>query len=200
MHHRSIAIAALAVAGLAACKGKDAASGDDLAKDLAMVSTPDGLTLAPAGAARTTVSAAEQLAPVHSHIAPSRASSPHRVRHRDRTSPEVAVTPVTATETPEAAVAAATPQPTAEPSRPTPVGPIPSGSGGSGGSGTGSAGTGSGSHGSGPGIGDVIGTVFGVVIRGGIGDDDHCDPRTDGRRRRDPIAINTRVPIPHGPF
>jgi hypothetical protein len=38
-------------------------------------------------------------------------------------------------------------------------------------------------HGSGRGIGAVIGNIIGgVVIRGGYGDDDKCDPRSDGRR------------------
>jgi hypothetical protein len=41
-----------------------------------------------------------------------------------------------------------------------------------------------GSAGSGSGAGGVMGGIFGAVIRGGrVGDDDHCDPRTDGRRR-----------------
>jgi hypothetical protein len=46
--------------------------------------------------------------------------------------------------------------------------------------------------------GRVIGTVIGVVIRGGsIGDDDHCEihPR---RRGRGSIAINDR--LPRSPF
>jgi hypothetical protein len=40
--------------------------------------------------------------------------------------------------------------------------------------------------GSGGGIGGILGGIFGggVVIRGGPVGDDHCDPRTDGRRGR----------------
>jgi hypothetical protein len=42
-----------------------------------------------------------------------------------------------------------------------------------------------GNGGSGTGAGGVMGGIFGAVIRGGRvgGGDDHCDPRTDGRRR-----------------
>jgi hypothetical protein len=49
---------------------------------------------------------------------------------------------------------------------------------------------------SGSGAGAVLGTILGVVIRGGaVGDIDHCDPRTDGRRpSRGGILINTRIP------
>lgn len=37
--------------------------------------------------------------------------------------------------------------------------------------------------GAGDGGGSILGGIFGVIIRGGIGDGDHCDPRTDGRGR-----------------
>jgi hypothetical protein len=60
--------------------------------------------------------------------------------------------------------------------RPTPVGSAPAPT---------DAGTPSTSGGGGlGGIGEAIGTVIGVVIvRGGAGGIDHCDPRTDGRGR-----------------
>ena len=62
--------------------------------------------------------------------------------------------------------------------RPTPVGSAPASTEiGRGGSGGGSGGGGRG------GIGEALGTVIGVVIvRGGSGGVDHCDPRRDGRR------------------
>jgi hypothetical protein len=37
------------------------------------------------------------------------------------------------------------------------------------------------------GMGGVLGGIFGAVIRGGVGDDDHCDPR-GGRRGGRPIG------------
>jgi hypothetical protein len=46
-----------------------------------------------------------------------------------------------------------------------------------------SDGGGAAEHGHGGGIGEIIGGIFGgVVIRGGRGGTDKCDPRTDGRR------------------
>jgi hypothetical protein len=44
----------------------------------------------------------------------------------------------------------------------------------------------------------VIGTILGVVIRGGVvGDGDSCDPRTDGRGRGR-ILVNRQIPFPGG--
>lgn len=44
--------------------------------------------------------------------------------------------------------------------------------------------------------GSGIGTIISVVLRGGIGDIDECDPRTDGRRGgRVHTAVNNRIPI-----
>jgi hypothetical protein len=49
-----------------------------------------------------------------------------------------------------------------------------------------------GNTGSGAGAGGVMAGIFGAVIRGGrVGDDDHCDPRTDGRRRPAGQVIGT---------
>jgi len=68
--------------------------------------------------------------------------------------------------------------------RPTPVGSAPATTdAGTGGVGGGSRGGGLG------GIGEAIGTVIGVVIiRGGAGGVDHCDPRTDRHPRNGPVA------------
>jgi len=54
----------------------------------------------------------------------------------------------------------------------------------------GTGGVGGGSRGGGlGGIGEAIGTVIGVVIiRGGAGGVDHCDPRTDRHPRNGPVA------------
>lgn len=78
--------------------------------------------------------------------------------------------------------------------RPTPVGTAPASTD------VGSGGVGGGSRGGGlGGIGEAIGTVIGVVIiRGGAGGVDHCDPRTEGRGRgsNGPIYIpNSRIPV-----
>ena len=77
--------------------------------------------------------------------------------------------------------------------RPTPVGTAPATTdAGSGGVGGGSRGGGLG------GIGEAIGTVIGVVIiRGGAGGIDHCDPRTDRRPTNGPVALPN--PIYPGP-
>ena len=69
------------------------------------------------------------------------------------------------------------------------------------------------------GRGTGIGTVIGVIIRGGAGGVDHCDPRTDGRRPRGgsgipggmggiggviiPIVMgggNARMPVSRSPY
>lgn len=48
------------------------------------------------------------------------------------------------------------------------------------------------------GTGDVMGGIIGVIIRGGNGGIDHCDPRTDGRARRGGGVFypgSARIPI-----
>src|ERR1051325_1006115 len=74
---------------------------------------------------------------------------------------------------------AADPAPSAPPvARPAPI-PLPTSAGGS----TGTD-NGAGAGNAGSGIGAVLGGIFGAVLRGGVvAGDDHCDPRTDGRRR-----------------
>ena len=78
--------------------------------------------------------------------------------------------------------------------RPTPVGSAPASTdAGSGGVGGGSRGGGLG------GIGEAIGTVIGVVIiRGGAGGVDHCDPRTDRRPTNGPILLPDPRQLPPG--
>jgi hypothetical protein len=51
--------------------------------------------------------------------------------------------------------------------------------------------------GAGDGGGSILGGIFGAIIRGGVVDGDHCDPRNDGRRRRGPNSYpNTPFPSP----
>lgn len=105
----------------------------------------------------------------------------------------VVAEPEPSKETPAPAID--TPTQVAVSPRPTPVGSAPaSGDVGSGGIGGGSSGGGLG------GIGEAIGTVIGVVIiRGGAGGVDHCDPRTDRRPTNGPIALpNPTVPTRGG--
>lgn len=210
MRSRSLATAAVALLAVAACKGKDQqATNDDLNKDLAAAASSDGLTMAPSHGAQTVVSAEELSPQARTHRAPSaRASrpSPHRTPHKDRVTPQRAteVADVAAPAPAPTEVAATEPTPsapsdegatTASP-RPHPV-DVPSGNSGGQGAGDGT----NGRHGGGIGIGDIIGAIGGVIIRGGVVDGDHCDPRTDGRRggRRGgggfPITINTRGPV-----
>ena len=106
---------------------------------------------------------------------------------------EVAEPDVAQTEAPAPTID--TPTQVAVSPRPTPVGNAPASTDvGSGGIGGGSGGGGLG------GIGEAIGTVIGVVvIRGGAGGVDHCDPRRDGRPSNGPIGLpNPRVPTRAG--
>jgi len=89
---------------------------------------------------------------------------------------------------------ATTPRPGSEPA----PGPVPTGGSGQGGAGSGRRGGGIG------GLGGIFGGIIGaVVIRGGHGGVDHCDPRTDGRSRTGGIYImgpNSGMPLPTGTF
>lgn len=101
--------------------------------------------------------------------------------------------PTPSTETPAPAID--TPTNVAVSPRPTPVGSAPApADAGAGGVGGGSRGGGLG------GIGEAIGTIIGVVvIRGGAGGVDHCDPRTDRRPTNGPIALpDPRIPTRAG--
>jgi hypothetical protein len=88
-------------------------------------------------------------------------------------------TPVAINNPTESAPVAVVEQPTPEP---TPVSTTANTGRGEEGRGEGSGGIGESGRGEGRGRG--IGGIIGVVIRGGIGGVDKCDPRTDGRRRR----------------
>lgn len=209
MRYRSMAASAVVVLGLAACKGNDARMSDDLAKDLASARSPNVLALAPHAGVQTVVSAQELSPEGRAKLAASRKSS-HPVRRRapqrDR------VTAAAATETapvqtasvadaPAPAPAAAAPVQTADASttvattpspRPQPV-DVPSTSSDPGPS-RGDGGSASGGLG---GWGGVIGAIGGAILRGGVVDGDHCDPRG---RHGGGILINQRGPILRGRF
>jgi hypothetical protein len=176
---------------LAACSGdKKASINDDLKKDLELASSSDGITLAnnSPNAGQQVVSAIEQTAPPTRQQAPSA-----KVRHHKpapKSPPQVVRTQAPATvaqnETQSVAPAPAE-DPTPVSPRPQPVAvSYPSGPSSGGDDGRVSRG--------GSGVGAVLGTILGAVIRGGIvvGDGDNCDPRTDGRHSQ----VNNRMPFP----
>ena len=189
----SVLAVGLSTVLLAAC-GKNGASpnramSDDLKRDLQMASSSD-LNLASQQASKsfalTEIGQTSALAPAKTL---KRSAGPKAVRSKAPTvkaSPEnstaasadqptvqeVAQTPAQPSEATTEASAPAVPRPS-----PTPVNP----NAGQGGSGQSGAGT---STGSGEGVGAVLGGIFGAILRGGVVDGDHCDPRTDGRHRR----------------
>ena len=179
---------------LAACGGEKKASiNDDLKKDLELASSSDGITLANSSpnAGQQVVSAIEQTAPPTRQQAPSA-----KVRHHKpapKSPPQVVRTKAPATvaqnETQSVAPAPAE-DPTPVSPRPQPVAvSYPSGPSSGGDDGRVSTGGGSG-------VGAVLGTILGAVIRGGIvvGDGDNCDPRTEGGH----TSVNQRIPIWNG--
>ena len=184
----------IGAAGLivAACSGKSKSMSDDLKKDLDLASTSDGLTLAGSTAKGSqVVSAIERTTPP----APRRVAQSQRVvKHKPapRTPPapvEAQVAEVTEEVVPQPLVETPAPTesaPAASP-RPHPI-EMPSGSGVQ-------VGRGGGSN-----TGAVLGGIISVVLRGGGVDGDECDPRTDGRRGRVPISINSRIPVIRGTF
>ncbi|HUQ47744.1 MAG TPA: hypothetical protein VM053_05790 [Gemmatimonadaceae bacterium] len=185
-----VSIAAIAgVLVAAACSSKDAVMSDELKKDLDAASTSNSIDLAtPKTPANQVVSAIERTTPpaprkiassqrvVRHTAAPRGVRAPVEVQAAD-VSEEVEAQPT------EVAPAPIDPAPLPSP-RPQPVSSTIGGGdreGRMGGSGGG-------------GIGNVIGGIFTVVVRGGGVDGDHCDPRTDGRRPTN-TAINNRLPV-----
>ena len=176
---------------LTACSGdKKTAINADLMKDLELASSNDGITLAGSSTAGTqVVSAIERTTP------PSRQQTPSTRVRRHRAAPKAppqvvrAEAPATEAEETEMQSVAMTPSdPSPVSARPQPVAvSYPSGP---------SSGGDDGRVSTGSTTGVVLGSILGVVIRGGVvGDVDHCDPRTD-RRGRGRVSINNRIPFP----
>lgn len=199
-------LAALSLAAtLGACRSRSeqTAPPNDLEKDLATASTASGAyATAPQNYQRMRFVSSVELvrdgAPArhtnvtHTHMRAkvSRSLTPDPVVAVASTTPEVATTASSAA--PEASVVV-TPAPAPEPAI-TPVEmPMPTseGTGASGREGRGAEGRGGGLGGLGGILGGIIG---GVVIRGGRGGIDHCDPRTDGRARGPSLGL----PLPSG--
>jgi hypothetical protein len=192
---------------VAAC-GKNSAPtnramSDDLKRDL-QLATSSGLDLASQQSAKSF-----PLTEIPQSSSPSptpafkKGAGPKAVRSKHPTvkaSPEPTV--VANAEEPQTEVIQKDPSPTTEPTpdptvpavpRPSPTPTNPNGGEGA---------HGHGGSGSNPGASDggsVLGGIFGVILRGAIGDGDHCDPRSDGRhggRRLPPNVPPTRYPFP----
>lgn len=194
-----LTVASVAVAAIACGKGSAPATtmSEDLKKDLQLATTQPPMVQI----------AADELAPQAQKelaVRPKRNPGPKVVRTRTPTL-KAAPQPVEAAEVqaeiPQIQMTAAAPSvsespaPSAPPmARPTPV-PLPSDGGASGGP---SAGGDSGGSGIGAAIGSVLGGILGGMARGGVVvGDDHCDPRTDGRRPRG-SAGPVYTPSPNG--
>ena len=179
------------------------AMSDDLKRDLQLATT-SGLDLASQQRA-----ASFPLTEIPQSSAPSptrtlkKGAGPKAVRSKHPTvkaSPEPTV--VANAEEPQTEVMQKDPSPTTEPTpdptapavpRPSPMPTNPDG-------GEGAHGHGGGGSRPGANDGGVLGTIFGVILRGGIGDGDHCDPRSDGRgrgRRLPPNMPPSRYPFPY---
>jgi hypothetical protein len=182
-----------ALLALACGRGDRARADDDLSHDLALAAS-DGLEMAPS--AHTNVVSAVELgtpAPVATPVTkrvPKRGTARPRQQVVQTTTDTAAketileptTTPTVIAESPQPTVTAPVPTPAPRPA-PLPT-PLPTGEGNGG----------YGDHGTG-GAGRVIGTVLGVLIRGGaIGDDDHCEIRPP-RGGRAGVLINNRFPV-----
>jgi hypothetical protein len=199
MRYGSVFASAAVLLSVAACKGKDARMSDDLAKDLATAKTNDALALAPHAGVQTVVSAQELSPQGRAQLRASSKSTrlvSSRTTHRDVTpSPAAELPPLpaaTTTSEPAAStsdVASAAPAPVDQPAVPTPR-PEPVGV-------SYPSGESSGSTHSGGGFGAIIGAIGGAILRGGVVDGDHCDPRG---RHGGTILVNHRGPIFRGTY
>jgi len=172
-------LASTALVAVACGKGKpnSTAMADDLKRDLKLASQTQNIQISP-----------DEVAPQsHQELAlkPKRAPNGPKVIRTQHPTVKASATPVETAEiptnVPQVQVMASAPAPSETPTpdappmaRPAPVptqgypstGRIPA---------------------SGGGMGGVLGGIFGAVIRGGVGDDDHCDPR-GGRHGGRPIG------------
>jgi hypothetical protein len=194
MRKSYLLIAAAGVVLLSACgSGSDNAVSADLLKDLELASSDDGITLGnEAVAMAQVVSAIESNSPPARQVAKS--APVKRYKPARKAPPQVARTeapadviesePVTVANMPVVTLPDAPITPRPQPIQVSyPSGPSSVGS--DGGVGSGSA------------TGAVLGTIFGVVLRGGAVGDDHCVPnRRTGRTRGTVIAVNNRIPLP----
>jgi hypothetical protein len=204
----SMVAVAMSAVVLAACGRQNApknrAMNDDLKRDLAMAAS-SGLDLASEqkSASFPITEVAQSSAPSPSTaLRKGAGSKATRSKHPTvKASPEASV--VQKAEEPEVEVMAQAPSPTTEAApdptapavpRPSPVPVDPNGGQGAHGQNGGGP-----SQGAGDGGGSILGGIFGVIIRGGVVDGDHCDPRTDRRRPgRYPPETFPNTPHPRG--
>ncbi|MEO8946100.1 MAG: hypothetical protein ABI338_06335 [Gemmatimonadaceae bacterium] len=194
MRYGSLVVSAAVLLGLAACKGTESGMNAELAKDLNAAKATDPLALAPHAGLQTVVSA-EELSP-QARAAMRTASTSTRFvarRHAAESAPvQIADAPTTlapmpVTEASTEVVAATVPtivvaQAPAVMNAPAGPNDVPEpvvhtrGDGGGG-------------------IGGFLGAIGSAILRGGVVDGDHCDPR--GHRG---IVINQRGPILRGTY
>jgi hypothetical protein len=201
-------VSALTLAAvLGACgtqQDQTAVLSDDLKKDLAVAGSSGGdLAIAPQHYQRMRfVSGVEQFPsatpakrpkPAHhtTHVAMI-----HRAAPAPTTAAEAAPEPTiaeTPAPTPTASAESPAPEPTVVAESPRPA-PAPASGAGGGPS------EGAGDRGNGGGWGGLLGGIIGaVVIRGGSGGVDHCDPRSDGRMGRPTVdRPDFGLPLPTG--
>lgn len=194
MRKSYLLIATAGVAFLSACSsGSKSAVDADLQKDLELASSADGITLGNAAVASTQqfVSSIESTSPPARKVAKS--APVKRYKAARKSPPQVAKTeaPADVRESEPTQVAS---MPTESIQMDVPVSPRPQPVAVSYPSGPSSVGS-DGGGGSGSATGAVIGTIFGVVLRGGAVGDDHCDPRPMGRTRGR-TSVNNRNPFP----
>lgn len=184
-------------------KAADRTMSDDLKRDLQLASSTS-LDLA---SHQSSASFPLTEIPISSTPAPSktlkRAAGPKAVKARKPTvkaRPEPTV--VANAEEPQTEISQKAPSPTTEsapdPSAPAVPRPSPVPTDPNGGEGAHGQNGGGQNPGSGNGVGAVLGGIFGVILRGGVVDGDHCDPRSEGRGRRrlPPPVWNPNNPYP----
>ena len=186
-------VGAAGIAGvlfIAACAGSESVVDDGFLRDLELARAASPITLQASPAGAQVVSAIERTAPAPRRIAPSQRAAKHTPAPRRTPAPvEIEQPSLAAEPEPEPIEVAEAPSevPADVPQIPS-ARPQPVESPGAGG------GYGDGDIGRERGAG--IGTIIGVVLRGGHAGIDDCDPRVDGRRGRGGrIAINNRIPV-----
>jgi hypothetical protein len=214
-----VAVISFAVV-LGACSShKEQSTGlsEDLKRDLAAASAPAGdLAVAPRSYERTRfvsdVEMSRSKTPAPRAVATKRKTQPvRRAEPVSRPAADVVDEPTVASNEAPAPAPAPVASPSTssapvviaqQPDEPVPGPSMPATTGrGDDGRGVGQGGIGDRS--SGGGLGGILGGIIGaVVIRGGHGGVDKCDPRTDGRRRGGMGGMNDRpdfgLPLPQG--
>ena len=206
----------LSVVVLAAC-GKNGASSnrainDDLKRDLELASS-SSLDLASQQASKgfALTEIAQSNAPSPTPTV-KKGAGPKAVKSRTPTvkaAPDASVESKAEEPTTEVMVQAPSPTtgPTPDPTQPTPdpmapavPRPTPTTIDPNGGSGARGQNGGGPAPGAGDGGGSILGGIFGTILRGGVVDGDHCDPRTDGRRPRGRPPHSGPSTFPNTPY